>query len=326
MFTVLELCAGGGGQALGLEQAGFMSAAAVEIESVYCETLRRNRPGWNVIPSDLRCFDPTPYRGVDLVAGGVPCPPFSVAGKQLGPLDERDLFPETLRIVAEADPNAVLIENVPGLGSAKFASYRKKLFAQLKKLGYVVDAALLNASDFGVPQLRPRYLIVALKRPYAGAFRWPTETGQRTTVGAALKDLMGAAGWRGASAWAKRADGIAPTITGGSKKHGGADLGPTRAKLQWSLLGVDATGVSDGPPPRDFPRDGNPKLTVRMAARVQGFPDDWQFAGTKTQAYRQVGNALPPPVATAVASAILAALMIGDVSTDEEDFAAAVPA
>jgi DNA (cytosine-5)-methyltransferase 1 len=119
---------------------------------------------------------------------------------------------------------------------------------------------------------------------------------------------MGARGWPGAAAWAGRAAGIAPTIVGGSKKHGGPDLGPTRARAAWRELGVDGLGIADEAPGPDFPLTAMPKLTTRMVARLQGFPDTWQFSGRKTAAYRQVGNAFPPPVAAAVGRAIAAAL------------------
>jgi DNA (cytosine-5)-methyltransferase 1 len=115
-FKSIEICAGAGGQALGLEQAGFEHIALVEIENVACRTLRMNRPQWRVLEGDVRHFDATPYRDeVDLLAGGVPCPPFSVAGKQLGQLDDRDLFPEAIRLIRECNPKAVLLENVRGL-------------------------------------------------------------------------------------------------------------------------------------------------------------------------------------------------------------------
>ena len=123
-------------------------------------------------------------------------------------------------------------------------------------------------------------------------------------MGGLLADLMAAGGWPGAAGWAARASGIAPTIVGGSKKHGGPDLGPTRARAAWQLLGVNGLGIADEPPGPDFPAGQLPKLTVRMVARLQGFPDWWEFAGRKTAAYRQVGNAFPPPVARALGAAI----------------------
>lgn len=306
-FTSLEMCAGAGGQAIGLERAGFEHTALVEIEEVACETLKLNRKEWNVIPGDLRSFDGTPFKGIDLLAGGVPCPPFSKAGKQLGADDERDLFPEALRLADEIRPQAVMLENVRGLMDAVFEDYRNKVERQLKKLGYVPGWRLLNASDYGVSQLRPRVVFVGIRKEFADKFSWPEPDKQPPpTVGELLHDLMLADGWRGADRWREQANSIAPTLVGGSKKHGGPDLGPTRSKRAWAALGVDGHGLWDAPPPRDFV--GMPRLTPRMAARIQGFPDDWQFVGRKTATYRQVGNAFPPPVAAAVARQISAAL------------------
>jgi DNA (cytosine-5)-methyltransferase 1 len=114
-FSSLEVCAGAGGQGLGLELAGFGHEALVELEPAACETLRLNRPSWNVVEGDLRQFSGKPFKGVDLVAGGVPCPPFSKVGKQLGADDDRDLFPEALRLVDECRPQAVMLENVRGM-------------------------------------------------------------------------------------------------------------------------------------------------------------------------------------------------------------------
>lgn len=309
-FTSVELCAGGGGQALGLERAGFGHLALVEIDDWSRRTLRQNRPHWNVVEgpqADLTYFDPRPYSGVDLVAGGVPCPPFSVAGKQLGPNDERDLFPAALNVVDQLRPGAVMLENVRGFLDPVFADYRAQLAARLASLGYSrVEWRLLNACDFGVPQLRPRVVIVALQRPFSDAFEWPSGGVPAPTVGDCLHDLMAQDGWAGARAWSGGANAHAPTIVGGSKKHGGPDLGPTRARRAWAALGVNGLSIADQPPPSNF--EGMPRLTVRMVARLQGFPDDWEFAGRKTAAYRQVGNAFPPPVAHAVATRLRIAL------------------
>jgi DNA (cytosine-5)-methyltransferase 1 len=310
-LSSIELCAGGGGQALGLEGAGFSHEALVEIDDWSRKTLKLNRPHWNVIEgaqSDLTKFDASPYKGVDLVAGGVPCPPFSVAGKQLGPADERDLFPDAIRIVDQVRPKAVMLENVRGFLDAVFTDYRHKLREQLRQLGYSrVEWVLLNASDYGVSQLRPRVVIVAIRDAYTDSFAWPNRSLARPmTVGQTLHDLMAANRWPGADAWRDQADEIAPTIVGGSKKHGGPDLGPTRARKAWATLGVNGGSLADDAPEPDFL--GMPRLTVRMVARLQGFPDTWTFAGKKTAAYRQVGNAFPPPVAQAVAESVRTAI------------------
>jgi DNA (cytosine-5)-methyltransferase 1 len=313
-LTSIEICAGAGGQALGLEQAGFKHAALVEIDPVACQTLRTNRPTWNVRQMDLQDFAETltgnEYGAVDLLAGGVPCPPFSVAGAQLGHEDERDLFPTALELARRLKPRAVLLENVRGLLDPRFDSYRRFIIDTLYGLGLRAEWALLNACDFGVPQLRPRAVCVALPPRYWDYFTWPKPPqGNAMTVGEALSDLMGANGWPGAHTWKARANRIAPTIVGGSRRHGGPDLGPTRARQQWQALGVDGIGIADAPPTAHFPEDGRPKLTVRMVARLQGFPDQWCFSGRKTAAYRQVGNAFPPPVARAVGRAIRRALL-----------------
>lgn len=308
-FTALEICAGGGGQALGLELAGFHHAGVVEFEPQFCTTLRKNRPHWNVVQQDIRNLHWEDFAGVDLLAGGVPCPPFSVAGKQLGKNDERDMFPAALRLVESIKPRAVLLENVPGFAAGKFESYRREILARLVRLGYQPEFKVLQAANYSVPQLRPRCIVVALKPKDTEFFSWPIETGAPRTVGETLVDLMASNGWPGAESWARRACGIAPTIVGGSKKHGGPDLGPTRAKRQWRELSVDGMGIADAAPGEKFAENGLPRLTLRMVARLQSFPDDWEFSGGKTVAYRQIGNAFPPLVARAVGLSLRRALL-----------------
>lgn len=254
-LTSVEICSGGGGQALGLEQAGFSHAALIDEDGPSCETLRLNRPGWNVMQGDLSGFRGAPYRGIDLLAGGVPCPPFSVAGKQLGKADQRNLFPDAIRLVDEIRPRAVMLENVRGILDAVFDDYRAYISATIGKIGcgYTTGWKLLNASDFGVPQLRPRVVFVAIRKDAAGDFDWPAPQNSKTpTVGDALHDLLAENGWKGAQAWRKGADKIAPTLVGGSKKHGGPDLGPTRARAAWAALGVDGLGIADAAPARDL--------------------------------------------------------------------------
>lgn len=305
-YTSIEICAGAGGQALGLERAGFHHLALVELDHSACETLRLNRPNWNVIEDDVRGFNAAGFRDVDLLAGGVPCPPFSDAGKQLGEMDERDLFPEALRLVGECLPRVVLLENVKGLLAKKFDGYRERILDELEQRGYKGEWKLINASDHGVSQLRPRAILVAMKKELFPFFKWPEKSAQPPlSVGELLLEELTSLGWD-ASEWKKMAANIAPTLVGGSKKHGGADLGPTRAKQAWTALGVDGRGIANSAPVPGY--HGMPRLTLQMAALIQGFPKEWLFAGKKTPAYRQIGNAFPPPVAEAVGNSIYKAL------------------
>lgn len=303
------MCAGAGGQALGLEQAGFGHEALIENDPHCCNTLRKNRPHWNVIENDLGNFNGKLYKGIDLLAGGLPCPPFSIAGKQLGKNDERDLFPVGLRLIDEIRPKAIMIENVRGLMGANFSEYREYILKKLSKLGYSAEWKLFHASDFGVSQLRPRSILVGVQKKFSEFFEWPEpNTDAPPSVGEILHDLMIQNGWAGANEWRQQANKIAPTIVGGSKKHGGPDLGPTRAKKQWEELGVNGRTIADDSPNHDH--EGLPRLTIQMVARLQGFPDDWEITGRKTNAYRQVGNAFPPPVAKAVSQKIAECLTL----------------
>lgn len=280
-----------------------------------------------------------------LLAGGVPCPPFSIAGKQLGADDERDLFPTMLNLVEDLRPKAVMIENVRGIlePDHKFKGYREQIVQRLRSAGYrFCGWKVLEAGDFAVPQLRPRAILVMIRSDVYRGFDWPEPNDQPVTVANALQKTMRnrytaykrtlsdpldvqeaeAAYQR----WLRKAKqgSIAPTLVGGSKKHGGADLGPTRAKKAWAALGVDGMGVANDMdkvvPQRDLLSDTGPMLTVRQAAIIQGFPENWEFYGGKTARYRQVGNAFPPLVAEAVGRAIAEALnRTGPVLPDPEE-------
>ncbi|MEK6543983.1 MAG: DNA cytosine methyltransferase [Elusimicrobiota bacterium] len=313
-LTVVEICAGAGGQAIGLEMAGFRMVAAIDNDQGACQTLRYNRPKWTVIQADLQEVNGLRFEGADLLAGGVPCPPFSIAGKQLGSKDGRDLFPQALRLAKEINPRAIMLENVRGFASNKFSPYRKQLQEKLARLGFESDWRVLNASDHGVPQLRPRFILVGFKHGAIKNFSWPDSQSNPPTVAETLEDLLASGGWKGIKTWKLKAATIAPTLVGGSKKHGGPDLGPTRARRQWANLGVDGLGIANDAPGKDFPTDKMPRITVGMAARLQGFPDRWKITGSKTAAYRQVGNAFPPPVAYAIGKAIHKALRLASSS------------
>ncbi|MCD0486169.1 DNA (cytosine-5-)-methyltransferase [Streptacidiphilus sp. ASG 303] len=338
-LTSIEICAGAGGQAVGLHSAGFRHLALVEIDKHAVETLKLNvarRKEWawerehcKVLSMDVKEFRPFSAlsdsgleRGqLDLLAGGVPCPPFSIAGKQLGQDDERDLFPTMLDLVDELRPRAVMIENVRGLlqPDYKFKGYREQILGRLRSSGYVgCGWKVLEARDYGVPQLRPRAILVAIRKDCYRGFDWPDPTGApaRTVADALAKSMRRRFKDNPEmfKLWLKQArtGSVAPTLVGGSKKHGGADLGPTRAKAAWKQLGIDAMGVANDEdsvvPERDLYGDNGPKLTVGQAALIQGFPEDWEFFGGKTARYRQVGNAFPPPVAEAVGRSIAEAL------------------
>lgn len=326
MLTAVEICAGAGGQSLGLHRAGFRHTLAVELDRDAASTLERNltrlaaedgQPKPLVAVGDVAdeaIWRPTEHQGTSLLAGGVPCPPFSIAGKQLGSSDERDLFAWAVEAAGQMQPDAVLLENVRGLSMPRFAGYRQAVLDRFEELGYVADWRLLEAKDYGVPQLRPRFILVALRREFAPYFTWPVPVPGVLTVGQALHPLMAANGWPGAGDWAERADRVAPTIVGGSKKHGGPDLGPTRAKREWAKLGVDGLGLANDAPGPETSTSFTPKLTNEMVARIQGWGEpgfEWDFGEStrrKTAIYRQIGNAFPPPVAHAVGLSIASAL------------------
>lgn len=316
-LTSLEICAGGGGQALGVERAGFHHLALVEYKAQACATLRLNRPSWSVIEKDLRAFDPqrdASISTVDLLAGGVPCTPYSIAGAQKGAADERDLLPEALRLIEIVRPRAVMLENVKTLArSREFSHVRNHITETLDNLGYEVHIDVLDAQNFGVPQRRQRTLIVAIQKGLQ-KFQWPLGSWELPhTVGEVLQESMQSGGWQGAAEWARLANDIAPTIVGGSEKHGGGDLGPDRAKQKWAKMAVNGDSTTAKVPGPDFVLrhgvgrggwKGYPKLTPEQVALLQGFPREWQFAGSRTAQYKQIGNAFPPPVAHAVASSI----------------------
>ncbi|XBB67476.1 DNA (cytosine-5-)-methyltransferase [Nocardioides sp. WV_118_6] len=319
-LRAVEICAGAGGQSLGLHRAGFRHDLAVELDESAAATLRHNltrlQGEAKVAVGDVAdpaVWNPAEFREVDLLAGGVPCPPFSVAGKQLGSADERDLFAWAVELAGVVQPRALLLENVRGLSAPRFSGYRQAVADRLGELGYWSEWRLLKANEFGVPQLRPRFVLVAVREEFAAHFHWPEPTPTDRTVGSELRDLMASRGWRYADKWAEFAAGIAPTIVGGSKKHGGADLGPTRAKAAWAQLGVDGKGIANEAPDRNDPsfRTRMPRLTNEMVARLQGWNGpgfEWEFLGRKTSVYRQIGNAFPPPVAEAIGRAIADAL------------------
>ncbi|MEX1656733.1 DUF6339 family protein [Streptomyces pseudovenezuelae] len=312
-FRSVEVCAGCGAQALGLERAGFDPVVLIDSKADACFTIEQNRPGWDIICIDLVEFplDERPdINGIDLLSGGLPRVKSMATVERDGDTEERRVLRATIELVCSVKPKAVLLENVPDLAeSPEFEVDREWMGVQLGAAGYRTTWKILNAADFGVPQNRRSSFLVALKEPYFSRFSWPEPDGRPApTVGQVLGPSMASRGWLGAEEWAKGADRIAPALVGGSDRRGGADLGPTGSKKAWAMLGVNGNSVGDEPPGADFPRGEMPKLTVEQAAQIQSIPEEWTFAGGKTSRYRQIGHAMPPPLAAAVGRAIAAAL------------------
>ncbi|MFW8585922.1 DNA cytosine methyltransferase [Rhizobium beringeri] len=324
---VLEVCAGAGGLSLGLERAGFEHVALIEFNSHAAATLRKNRPDWNVVEADIRNIDFTQYRDqrIDLLTGGLPCTPYTTVGKRKGKSDENDLMMEGVRAVREIAPKAFAFENVEGLLHSKHSDYVAALLRKFSKAGYVTDIHRINTRDYGVAQDRSRIMIVGFRKDLAGAFRMPPKfPGLVTNMGDVLRDLISANGWAGAEDWVRMmrerpefdrvgnpigVGALSDTIRGyqGSPKKGEA-----RRALE--------NGVSYAPPAKAAPtneeasREGFlPGLTNRMRARLQGFPDDWEFVGGLGAVANQIGNAVAPVVGQAMGLALVSALKGWDI-------------
>lgn len=319
-FTVVELCSGVGGQAIGLEQAGFEVTAAVDIDEDSCRTVSKNRPDWYVIHADLKRLNPldhAPLDHADVLSCGLPRSPYTIAGKQLATDDSRDTLQAVLDMASFVRPRVLLLENIPTfLRAPKFEAERHKVREAVEDLGYEMVSAVLDATDFAVPQHRSHAFIVAMRSEDMTRFEWPTPVpGPCPTMGETLLASMRSGGWSGAAEWAARACEPAPLIMGGATGRGGADLGASRAKAIWARWGVYGGSIGDAVPGADFqldteiePRLGLPRLTVDQVALLQGFASDWKITGRKTSAYRQISQTTPPPVAAALGQRIAAAL------------------
>jgi DNA (cytosine-5)-methyltransferase 1 len=316
-LTSLEICAGAGGQAIGLHAAGFHALGIYERNKNAVKTLKANPALGRVYNEDITKVDFTRYRGeVALVAGGVPCQGHSSIGKMRGREDERDLFLEAVRIVDEVRPRAFFFENVKGFNFEKNTGYRAELHDKFAALGYDSQVFSFFGSDLGLAQARPRVAFVGFRDGLMSRFRMPPAFPQwRTTVGEALLDLVAERGWEGAEHWAKNmADHIGPTIVGGSEESGRLAFSSKLRAPVWEAMGIDPMGLAAEAPGPDH--KGLFKFTLRMGARLQGFPDEWNFRGPAYQQKRQIANALPPVMARAVGLAIYSALT--DIAFDME--------
>ncbi len=318
--TCIELFAGGGGMALGLEQADINTLLHVEIDKACCNTLKTNRPDWNIICEDIAHIDFKPYKGVDLVTGGFPCQAFSYAGKKLGFEDTRGtLFYEFARCVKEVRPLAFVAENVRGLMSHDGGRTLNTIVNVLGSLGYNVQTKLLNSVNYGVPQKRERVVIVGTKSDIK--FTYPEESNKIRTIRDALKDVPPSEGQSYSEAKIKVLELVPPggcwrdlplevqkEYMGKSFHSSGGRTGMAR-RLSWDEPSLTLTcSPSQKQTERCHPDEVRP-FTVREYARIQTFPDNWNFSGGIGAKYKQIGNAVPVELARQIGVQIKNAIL-----------------
>jgi DNA (cytosine-5)-methyltransferase 1 len=333
--TSVELFAGCGGLALGVEQAGFRHLCLNEFDARACDTLVANgatqidSPGddaaaWPLVRGDCHGIDWTPLRGqVDLLAGGPPCQPFSIGGIHRGTNDPRNLWGEAARALREMEPKAFLFENVRGLARPKFRPFFDAVVEDLEGAGYDVAWTTVNAANYGVPQLRWRVFVVGFRRDLDMEWTFPAETHSRSVLVAAQSGepvTNGLAPWRtlrdALSGLPEPIDGMEhPSIANHIGVPGARPyLGHSGSTLDLPAKSVKAGvhGCPGGEHMTAF-RDGTYRYwTVRETARVQGFPDRWTFVGPRSEAMRQIGNAVPVPLARVFAERIAQTLETAD--------------
>lgn len=327
-YKTIELFAGAGGLAVGFEKAGFNHVLLNEFDHSCCETLRKNRPDWNIVEGDIANVDFTPYQGqIDVITGGFPCQAFSYAGERRGFEDARGtLFYEFARAIKECQPKVAIGENVRGLLTHDGGKTIKTMVGILEDLGYVVLAPhLLKAIFYRVPQKRERLAIVAIRKDLfdKGVFNFPEPESKVFTLRDAFKkgelfdsDVPLSAGqqypekkkqvlemvppggyWRDLPVDVQKAYMMKSYYLGGGK------TGMAR-RLSWDEPSLTLTcAPAQKQTERCHPEETRP-LTVREYARVQTFPDEWEFAGSMTSQYKQIGNAVPVNLAHAIASSV----------------------
>lgn len=315
-LSCISLFSGGGGLDLGFERAGFAHHASFEILDVCGETLRANRPAWNVrsgqSDGDVQAATFTSFRGIDVVHGGPPCQPFSTAGKQAGANDPRNMWPSFVRCVLQARPRAFLAENVPGLLDSKFEDFVARYILAPLDSSYTIFKFKLSAQDFGVPQARKRVIFVGF-RSALDAARWQQPMPTHDDVDTLFERLLPRNTARRSLGLCDIGfDTVAPTVrsgfTGPRKTTGVVN---SQASLRtWAKLEIWPNGVQPSRAIADAypPENGHYRLSVSDCALLQGFPEEWRFAGAVYQALGQIGNSVCPPAAYAVARHLAMAL------------------
>lgn len=344
----IELFSGAGGLALGLHAAGFQHRALYEWNASAVETLQYNQrmghaslQGCDIFRADVRDVDFSKYRGIDLVAGGPPCQPFSMGGKAAGMNDVRDMFPQAIRAVAEAQPRAFIFENVRGLLRPAFANYVEyirlqmefpqfpisenaswdqnlaRLQRHLERVGqksdglrYRVHQQQVNAADFGVPQQRHRVFFIGFRSDLVTDWSFPKvthsdenaiSTNRWMTLSEAIKDLPHPSA-RNSKKWPNH------LLQQGAKTYPGHTGSPLDRPAK--ALKAGAHGVPGGENMILYPDGSVRYLSVRESARVQTFPDDYVFLGSWSEAMRQLGNAVPVKLAEVVGLSVARALSL----------------
>lgn len=329
-YTVLELFAGAGGLAVGLEEAGLKCIALNEIDKWACQTLRKNRPNWTVIEGDVKQFDSSIYTNqVDVVTGGFPCQAFSYAGKKLGLSDARGtLFYEFARVVKEVNPLICIGENVRGLLSHENGRTLEGMISILDEIGYrVVPIQVLKAINYNVPQKRERLILVGIRKDIELNFVYPKPYNVIYNLMDALKegklfskdvpksegakypkrkkeilDLVPQKGY-----WRDLPLDIQKEFMGGSFYLGGGKTGMAR-RIGWDEPCLTLTcSPAQKQTERCHPEETRP-FTVREYARIQTFPDHWAFEGSVAQQYKQIGNAVPVNLAKEIGYSIISFL------------------
>lgn len=326
-YNVIELFAGAGGLAVGLEKAGLKCSLLNEIDKYACETLRKNRPNWNVVEGDIRNLDFSEYRGkVDIVTGGFPCQAFSYAGKKLGFEDARGtLFFEFARAVKEIQPLICVGENVKGLQRHENGRTLEGMVSVLDELGYdVIPPQILKAIFYRVPQKRERLLIVGLRKSANLKYKHPVPHKELFTLKEALKvgklyscNVPLSAGQKYPKRKAEIMDNVPQggywrdlpidlqkEYMQGSFHLGGGKTGMAR-RMSWDEPCLTLTcAPAQKQTERCHPEESRP-FTVREYARIQTFPDDWEFSGSVSQQYKQIGNAVPVNLAEEIGYALV---------------------
>lgn len=330
MRSAIDLFAGAGGLSLGLKESGWSVAAAVEFDETAATTHAHNFPEVEHLNCDVRGINFKRFAGIDLIAGGPPCQPFSVSGKRLGAFDLRDMVPEFVRAVQEARPRSFLMENVAGLAGSKFDRYLSEQIYALHSLGYTVFSKVLSAGDYGVAQKRNRLFLVGIRSDQKGRpFSFPKPThgvsggNPLVSVAEALHQVPDDVPNNAKVVFCKnpvlRRSPFAGMMFNGKGRpldHNGlghtipASAGGNRTHIvdPHGLIAHYHAELMAGKRPRAGELTGVRRLTVRESARIQSFPDDFEFLGKQSSRYSQVGNAVPPVLACRVAREVAKSL------------------